>query len=365
MTTISAEDKARQDAARLRNGEFGHQLHQTADLELAAPADSDVPMLEDFAASQANTIEGRDRANRARLAIAARSIHTALPDVRSFTIADIDSDDDVERWKVDAAWDGRGWPLGAESREAIEREIEEAGAGFTTEMIVVEEARQWTPDRISPTSPKVTSKGRTVFVTLPDGAVVDRTSKSKHYTHAIIATPQDPELVAAEARRSIEEAQKVIDDIDGALAAEKLPLRRTQRFRDGRDPDVDYKGNPTYNGFEYKIYSADGKRELDYVWGNSKQETQGAYDEEGGYDSRRIEKVFPAARAKLVERRRTFREAVDREAKKIQDVEDGTYNVGGWAVYGFSGSADNASKTARANSGWERTRRFSITRVDE
>ena len=363
MTTLSAEDKARQDAARQKNGEFGPQLHGTPGFELTAAPDSadDIAVLEDFAADQPNTVEGRDRANQARIAIAARNIHASLPEVRSFTM-----ERDGEEWTVDSAWDSRGWRMGAEDRKAIEREIAEAGAAYTGDMVVVEEARQWTPDRISPTSPKVTSKGRTVFVTLPDGVVVDRTSKSNHYTHAIIATPEDPELVAAEARRNIEESQKVVEDIDAALAAEKLSIRRKQRFRSDRDPDLNYQGKPSYTGFEYRIYSADGKRELDYVWGNSRQETQGAFDEEGKYDGKRIEKVFPAARAKLTDKRRIHQESIDREAKRLAAVNDGSYDVGGWSVYGFSGSADNANKTARGETNRaRRTRRFSVTAVDK
>lgn len=360
MSTVSTHEESIREASRDKsNGRFGERHHGDPGISLAG-TENPIAGLEDFIAAQADTIEGRDRANRARMSIAARALQESVPEAATILLEGEPGD-----WKVGKVWDKRGWPLKSADNETVAAELRSAGVTFTSSAVSLAAARDWTPDAITPTSPKVTSKGRTVYVTLPDGAVVDRTSKSREYTHAVVATPEDPERVKIESKRLIEESQLVINDIDEALAAEKLTIRRSQRFRDGRDPDVDYKGNPVYNGFEYKVYSADGKRVLADVWGNSKQEVQGNFDEDGNYDSKKIVKVFPAAASRLAEKRRLHQSSVDKHLATVESVEDGTYNVGGWAVYSFSGSAANAEKAARSSQGYTPSRRFTVMPIDQ
>lgn len=216
----------------------------------------------------------------------------------------------------------------------------------------------------SPTSPKVTSRGRTVYVTLPDGSVETRTSKTREYSHAIVAHPEDPELVKAQAVARIRAHEVELARLDEALAADKLKVRSRPLVRRG-DPDVDYKGEPSYVGFRYTAYSADGKHELADLRGNSKQEVKGTYDEEGNFDVRRMGKVFGALRNSLMEKRRLTQGYVDGAAATIKAVDEGSYEFGGYTVSGFSASAANADKAARANQGYMPTRRFSVQAIDE
>lgn len=216
----------------------------------------------------------------------------------------------------------------------------------------------------SPTSPKVTSKGRTVYVTLPDGSVATRTSKTREYSHAVVAHPEDPELVKTHAESRIRVHEVDLARLDEALSADKLKVRSRQLSR-RPDPDVDYNGEPSYVGFQYTAYSADGKHELANVRGNSKQEVKGTYDEEGNFDVRRMGKVFGALRTSLQEKRRLTQSYVDSAAATIKSVDDGSYDFGGYEVSGFSASAVNADKAARANQGYMPTRRFSVQAIDE
>lgn len=358
MSQVSMKEETTREQNRHKDsGRFGSKTQSEPAFTLAGQGGEAgfVERLHDYADGQADTIEGRSLANKARLAVAAHLISESVPAAASFT---------MEKDAVDNAWDSRGYPVDAGSRAQMAEILREAGVAPISTLTDLSTAREWTPDAITPTSPRVTSKGRTVFVTLPDGVVVDRTSKTRAYSYAIVASPEDPEAVKAEARLAIEVSQAVIDDIDGALAGEKLRIRGRRRFNDNRDPDLSHRGEPVYSGFEYKIYSADGKRELGYVWGNSKQEVQGCYDEEGGYDGKTITKVFPAAAGRLAEKRRLHQEAVDRAASTIKSVEDGTYSIGGWAVYSFSASAANAEKAARASQGYTPTRRFAVMPID-
>ncbi|MGK3708848.1 hypothetical protein [Arthrobacter sp. IK3] len=341
-------------------GQYSFKTHGEAPLTLpASGAHDEIQRLHEFANSQSSSAEGRGRANQARLAAAARLIHEGLPEAASFTL-----DKAEGGYVVAGAWDSRGYQLGEDDREYIVKHLRESCVEYIHTPVGLAEARKWDPEALSATSPKIGSKGRTVFVTLPDGTVVDRTSQSKHYTHAIVASPEDTVLVRRLAEVEIEEHQKEIDDIDAALA-EPLKIRSKPRSRSSSDPDVDYRGNPVYNGFEYRAYSTDGKRLLKTVWGNSKREVKGCYDENGVYDSDRIEKVFAAMPGHLKNRRSIVRSFVEKAQNTIDAVDNGTYNAGGWAVWGFSGSASNADKTARSNGNSIPTRRFSAVEVDK
>lgn len=191
-----------------------------------------------------------------------------------------------------------------------------------------------------------------------------RTSKTREYSHAIVAHPEDPELVKAHAESRIRVHEVELARLDEALAADKLKVR-TRPLSRRPDPDVDYNGEPSYIGFKYTAYSAVGKHELADVRGNSKQEVKGTYDEEGNFDVRRMGKVFGALCTSLQEKRRLTQGYVDSAAATIKAVDDGSYDFGEYSVAGFSASAANADKAARADQGYMPTRRFSVQAIDE
>lgn len=341
-------------------GKYSFKTHGEAPVTIAGSAGEDtVGRLHDYANAQPSSAEGKGRANQARLAAAAHLLRERLPEAATFTL-----DRDEAGYVVARAWDTRGYQLGRDDRECIERALRESSVEYIHTPVGLSEARSWTPEAVSPTSPRIGSKGRTVFVTLPDGTVVDRTSKSMHYTHAVICSPEDTALVRRLAEVEIERHQKEVDDIDAALA-EPLKIRSVRLSRGRDDPDLDYLGEPVYNGFEYRAYSTDGKRVLKTVRGNSKQEVQGCYDEDGVYQHDRIEKVFAAMPGHLKSRRSTVRSFIEKAQNTINAVDAGTYNAGTWAVWGFSGSASNAEKTARSNGNSTPTRSFSAVEVDK
>lgn len=365
MTTINATALAQQKAARETDGKFGNQLHAPSPVVLGAPiaGSEEIGSLHAFARAQPGTIEGRGLANQARLAAAARVIHGGLPEAATFTL-DKAEGKGGDGYIVARAWDASGYQLGEDAREHIVKNLREAGVVFIHAPVSLADARIWTPESVSPTSPKITSKGRTVYVTLPDGSVVDRTSKTRQYSHAIVAHPEEPELVKASAAARIREHEVNLARLDEALAADKLKVR-TLGLSGRGDPDVDYKGEPSYVGFQYTAYSVDGKQALAEVRGNSKQEVRGTYDEEGNYDVHRMGKVFGALRTSLQEKRSRIQGYKDGEAATIKAVDEGSYDFGGYAVSGFSASVGNAEKTARANEGSMPTRRFSVQAIDE
>ncbi|MCC3292389.1 hypothetical protein [Arthrobacter sp. zg-Y1110] len=345
---------------RESGGQYSFKTHGEAPVALSGAAGEDtIARLHEFADAQAGSTEGRGLANQARLSAAARNIHEGLPEAASFTLDKADGGYVVAR-----AWDTRGYQLGEDDREYIVKHLREAGVGYIHTPVGLAEARKWEPDTVSPTSPKITSKGRTVFVTLPDGVVVDRTSKTKSYTHAIIASPEDTEMVRKLALVQADEHKKEIDDIDAALA-EPLKIRSVQRFKTVGDPDVDRQGNPVYYNHEYRAYATDGKTVLKTIRGNSKQETQGVYDEDGKYHPDRVEKIFPAMKTALKERRSTVQGYVDKAQSTVDEIDNGTYNAGNWSAWGFSSSAANAEKTARSNTNYAPARRFTAVPIDQ
>ena len=344
---------------REAGGQYSFKTHGEAPVALGAAGDDTITRLHEFADAQPGSTEGRGLANQARLSAAARNIHEGLPGAASFTLDKADGGYVVAR-----AWDTRGYQLGEDDREYIVKHLREAGVGYIHTPVGLAEARQWEPDAVSPTSPKITSKGRTVFVTLPDGVVVDRTSKSNNYTHAIIASPENTDVVRKLALVEADEHRKEVDDIDAALA-EPLKIRSVQRVKTTGDPDVNHQGEPVYYNHEYRAYSTDGKRLLKTLRGNSKQETQGAYDEDGKYHPDRIEKIFPAMKAALKERRNTVQGYVDKAMSTVEEIDNGTYNAGTWSAWGFSASAANAEKTARSSMNHAPARTFSAVEIDK
>ncbi|ACL42166.1 hypothetical protein Achl_4215 (plasmid) [Pseudarthrobacter chlorophenolicus A6] len=217
------------------------------------------------------------------------------------------------------------------------------------------------PD-VSLTAPKVTSRGRTTSVTLPDGTVATRTSKSREYSHAIVLSPEVPELVIANREARIRSAQAAISAREEALKDPKFTKRR--RFRDDRDPDVDHKGEPVYYGFEYNLMSADGKEILETMRGNSKGDTQGCYDPETlDYDVKQVGRVIPQLKLHTQEAMHRAKETITEAEADIKSVKEGTYNLGNYGVPAWSSRLDLAQKAANQYAGW--TRRATVTAVDQ
>lgn len=215
---------------------------------------------------------------------------------------------------------------------------------------------------LSLTAPKVTSRGRTTNVTLPDGTVATRTSKSREYSHAIVLSPEIPELVIANREAQIRGAQAATTVREEALKDPKFTKRR--RFRDDRDPDVDHKGQPAYYGFEYNLMSADGKEILETMRGNSKGDTQGCYDPENfDYDAREVGRVIPQLKLHTQEAMRRAKETIAAAEADIEAVKTGTYDLGSYGVPAWSSRADLAQKAANQYAGW--TRRATVTPVDQ
>ena len=216
---------------------------------------------------------------------------------------------------------------------------------------------------LSLTAPKVTSRGRTTIVTLPDGTVATRTSKTREYSHAIVLSPEVPELVIRNREARIRDAEASIAAREEALKDPKFTKKR--RFRDDRDPDLDYKGEPVYYGFEYNLMPADGGREpLETNRGNSKGDTQGCYDPDTfDYDVKKLGRAIPELKTQTRLRIQQARESIVEAQTDIESVKNGTYNLGGYGVPAWSSRLDLAQKAANQYAGWTRT--VTVTPVDQ
>jgi hypothetical protein len=218
------------------------------------------------------------------------------------------------------------------------------------------------PSLAGPTSPKVSSKGRTTYVTLPDGRVASRSSKTKEYTHAVVQSPEVPELVIADREATIRRAEESIAAREEALKDPKFTKR--QRFRDDRDPDLDHKGEPVYYGFEYFLMSADGKERLEEMRGNSKGDTKGCYDPETlEYDVKKVGRVIPELKLYTLERIKNAQKTIDSCRADIESVKNGTYNLGSYGVISWASRPDLAQKAA--NTYTSRTRRTTVSPIDQ
>jgi hypothetical protein len=216
---------------------------------------------------------------------------------------------------------------------------------------------------VSLTAPKVTSRGRTTNVTLPDGTVATRTSKTKEYSHAVVLGPEEPELVIANREARIRSAEAAIAAREEALKDPKFTKKR--RFRDDRDPDLNYGGTePAYNGFEYALKSTDGRENLEDKWGNSKGDTQGCWDPETfEYDVHKLGRVVPQLKLQTLERIKRAKESIVENQADIEAVKNGTYNLGSYGVASWSSRPDLAEKAANQYAGW--TRRVTVVPVDQ
>lgn len=211
------------------------------------------------------------------------------------------------------------------------------------------------------TAPKVSSRGRTTSVTLPNGTVANRTSKTKEYTHAVVLGPEEPELVIKNREARIRSAQADIAAREEALKDPKFAKK--QRFRDS-DPDHDHRGEPVYYGYEYYLMPADGSREpLETIRGNSKGDTQGCYDPETfDYDVRKVGRAVPELKHQTLLRIKQAKESIVENQSDIEAVKNGTYDFGSYGVPSWSSRLDLAQKAANQYAGW--TRRATVVPVD-
>ena len=213
----------------------------------------------------------------------------------------------------------------------------------------------------APKTRKVTSKGTEYTVTLPDGTVATRTSKKGNYTHVVVASPQFPEAVVAEAERVIERNTKDIEAIDRALA--EPSFKRRQRFND-RDPDIGYSGTPVYYGFDAWLSGPDGKSVASTTC-NSHGVTSGVYDEKGEYEYR-LGDVEGSLIGQATMKRLQSEEQIDAARKRIAAVNDGTYDFGPYGVVRWSSRADLAEKAASGEFAANiRTRSYTVMPIDD
>jgi hypothetical protein len=192
---------------------------------------------------------------------------------------------------------------------------------------------------------KVTSKGVTTMVTLPDGSVDTRTSLKGNYTHAVVRGPEKPELVIANREAAIRHAEETIKDIKEAYVEPKHKIRNRGFSRHGEDPDLNYQGKPSYHGFEVHLLKADGRTSLYSVHSNSKGLHQGIYDHETGkYDGEATQLASLAIRDSLKDLKKRSEEAIARAQEDIDSVKAGTYQFGGPFVARWSSRQDLAEK---------------------
>jgi hypothetical protein len=216
---------------------------------------------------------------------------------------------------------------------------------------------------VSLTAPKVTSRGRTTSVTLPDGTVATRTSKTREYSHAIVLGPEDPELVIKNREARILSAEKAIAAREEALKDPKFTKR--PRFPGDRDPDVGYQGRPVYHGFEYNLMPADGGREpLETIRGNSKGDTEGTYDPETfEFDIKTHGRAVKELKHQTLKRIKDAKDSIVTNQATIESVKNGTYDLGSHGVPAWSSRLDLAQKAAAQYAGW--TRPVTVVPVDQ
>ena len=203
-----------------------------------------------------------------------------------------------------------------------------------------------------PPAGKRTSKGVVTTVTLPDGAVAKRTSQRGNYTHAVVLSAEDPDLVRKVRTARVAELEERVALIDATLAQEKptLKIRSRGLHRHGQDPDVGYQGKPNFHGFETMLYAADGKTVLEFTHSNSKAIVQGVYDYEAGrYDGEATQPARQSLLAKARSTRERLAKDLEDERKALADLDAGTYDFGEPKVVRWSSRRDLAEKAARSD----------------
>lgn len=198
------------------------------------------------------------------------------------------------------------------------------------------------------TPKKKSSKGVTTTVTLPDGTKASRTSKNGNYTHAVVVSAQIPAKVRAVQEANIVQYEENLKVVRDALAAEKLPARIKQRFRD-KDPDVGYDGKPSYNGFEAWVPDprGDGKGTLASTWCNSKGVSQGVYNRETReYDREARQHATVSLRTSLLEREERLVQSIQECRDDIEAIDNGTFKPNGPGVCRWTSREDLGRKAA-------------------
>jgi hypothetical protein len=197
---------------------------------------------------------------------------------------------------------------------------------------------------------KVTSKGVKTTVKLPDGSVASRTSLKGNYTHAVVRGPETPELVIANREAQIKQSEQSIKDIDEAYINPVHKIRNRGFTRRGEDPDLDYKGEPSYHSFEVHLMKADGKGSLYSTHSNSKGVSEGVYDyETGKYDGKATQRASVSIQASLKDRQRLDREHIVQAQADIEAVKAGTFKFGGPFVARWSSREDLAMKAMNSS----------------
>lgn len=208
----------------------------------------------------------------------------------------------------------------------------------------------------------LSTKRRTITVTLPDGHIATRSTKAA-YTHAVIVSPEIPAKVKERTAEAVTQTLQTIADLQEALAADQLNIRGNNRAQD-RDPDLGWDGLPSYTGFVYTAFSNDGERQLSSQHGNSRQEARGYYESDGSYHGGIIVDVQTALRHLLELSLKECRGRLRKDQDTIKSVEEGAFDAGPWTAHAFSSSENLARKVVLRDQARYPTRTLRVVPVN-
>ena len=233
---------------------------------------------------------------------------------------------------------------------------------FVPSAAAVEPAAAPEPDPApAPAGPtRRTSRGRQTVVTLPDGSTASRNSARATYTHAVVVGPADPTKRIAHLEREAAKADDLARRIDAAVEGGRVTLHNRNLRLGGAmgDPDVNYRGEPYYDGFEARL-KVEGERYPIEVRSNSKGEHEalGEYVD-GEYvsfprdeDGRMGRRIVPAKAAVLDTARSRAakqRQSAAQMRATIEAIRGGdTSTLGGYEVLRWSSREDLARTAAQ------------------
>lgn len=344
---MSTQEAALLEAHRNKtNGQFGERLHERPDIELGS--DNHTRLLA-FAGEQDASAEGRRLANQARLTAAALTVHAELPDADIVKLSK-----SGDSYRVAKVMDIHGQPMGQDEKDKVLEVFQEAGVRFIPAPLHLGEIRAWTPEGETPTSPRLSPKGRTVSVTMPDGSVITRTSSTRHYTHAVVATPRKPEVVREQIRKYISDDEAMLAAIEEALRQETLTIREDHR-----------NASPGPDGvLKHIAYTVPGpRRYLAFCQGTSDRVVTGYSDADSKWHSGTCT-VEEALTHSLKADRKSLEDRLKAGREVVASIDDGTYDPGPWAAISFSGSEYNATKSANTDQKYIKDKTLSVVPVD-
>ncbi|MFY1688148.1 hypothetical protein [Plantactinospora sp. WMMB782] len=178
------------------------------------------------------------------------------------------------------------------------------------------------------------AKGRTTYVTHPDGTRSKRTSATMTYTHAVQVGPGDPARYVQHLAHLSEKARKTAERISRALENPRLSLRDRRLGRSLSD------------GTDYFSHAATLAGTDIYTWASSAGEVRHGYPEEQITPA--LAYLVEVAR-KQVETELGRAKAWDEEAKAVSEGKrELPEYLRGWGVASWHSRRDLAEKAANA-----------------